>query len=351
MNAHKFHPLSMAPLAPVAQIAAVPQTVDSQQTVITSGSGLADHDPLPSWNNGPTKDAIVQFVRAVTSEGGPEYVPPAERIAVFDNDGTLWSEVPIVQMAFSIDRVKDLAAEHPEWRTTQPFQAVLEDDEQALTKDGLEGLAAMVAATHTGMTSEEFDGIVRAWFAAARHPRFDRRYTELVYQPKVELLAHLRANGFKTYIVSGGGIEFMRVFGERVYGIPPEQMVGSSIRTKYELRDGVPVLVRLPELDFYNDGDGKPRAIQKFIGRRPIAAFGNSDGDQQMLQWAAAGAGRRLMLLVDHTDADREYAYRILPSGLGRLETALAEAQQREWLVVDMKVDWNRIFAFQNAGS
>ena len=307
----------------------------------------AHQDPLPSWNERPTKDAIIQFVRAVTTEGGAEYVPPAERIAVFDNDGTLWSEMPIVQLAFVVDRVKELVAEHPEWRTTQPFQAVLEDDQQALAAAGLEGLAALAAATHTGMTSEEFDGIVRAWFAAARHPRFDRRYTELVFQPKVELLAHLRANGFKTYIVSGGGIEFMRAIAEEIYGIPPEQVIGSSGKTRYELRDGVPVLVRLPELDFYNDGDGKPRAIQKFIGRRPIAAFGNSDGDQQMLQWAGAGAGRRLMLLVDHTDADREYAYRILPSGLGCLETALAEAQQRGWLVVDMKADWRRVFAFQ----
>ncbi len=324
MNAHKFHTLGSAP---------------------------AVQDPLPAWNDGPTKDAVVEFVRAVTTAGGPDYVLPAERIAVFDNDGTLWTEVPTVQLAFAVDRVKALAAEHPEWRFTQPFKAVLEDDLQALAAEGLEGLAALAAATHTGMTSEEFDGIVQAWFAAARHPRFDLPYTEVVYQPMVELLGYLRANGFKAYIVSGGGIEFMRAVAEEIYGIPPEQVIGSSGRMRYELRDGVPVLVRLPELDFYSDGDGKPRAIQKFIGRRPIAAFGNSDGDQQMLEWAAAGAGRRLMLLVDHTDADREYAYRIDPTGLGRLETALVEAQQRGWLVVDMKADWRRVFAFQNAGA
>lgn len=311
-------------------------------------SGPADQDPLPSWNEGLTKQALVEFVRAVTKEGSPDYVPAPERIAVFDNDGTLWTEGPVpVQLAFVVDRVKLLAAEHPEWRSTQPFQAVLEDDKQAVAAAGLQGLADLAAATHTGMTSEEFDGLVRAWFGVARHPRFDQPYTELAFQPMVELLVHLRANGFKTYIVSGGGIEFMRAVAQEIYGIPPEQVVGSSGRTRYELRDGVPVLLRLPELDFYNDGDGKPRAIQKFIGRRPIAAFGNSDGDQQMLEWTAAGAGRRLMLLVDHTDAAREYAYRLDPSALGRLEATLAEAQQRGWLVADMKADWRRIFAFQ----
>jgi phosphoglycolate phosphatase-like HAD superfamily hydrolase len=310
--------------------------------------GPADQASLSSWNEGPTKEAIVQFVRAVTTEGGPDYVPPAERIAVFDNDGTLWTEMPdFAQFAFVVDRVRALAAEHPEWRTTQPYQAVLEGDRQALAAAGLEGLATLVAATHAGMTSEEFDGIVRAWFAAARHPRFGRPYTELAFQPMVELLAYLRANGFKTYIVSGGGIEFMRAVAHEIYGIPPEQVIGSSGRTRYELRDGVPVLVRLPELDFYDDGEGKPMAIQKFIGRRPIAAFGNSDGDLQMLQWTAAGSGRRLMLLVDHTDADREYAYRIHPTGLGRLEMALAEAQQRGWLVAGTKSDWKRVFAFE----
>lgn len=309
-------------------------------------SGPAGQDPLRSWDEGPTKDAIVRFVGAVTAVGGPDYVPPAERIAVFDNDGTLWAEVSLVQMAFVADRVQALVAEHSEWRMIRPFRAMLEDDQRAPAATGLKGLATLAAATHTRMTSEEFDGIVRAWFAAARHPRFGRPYTEAAFQLMVELLGCLRAHGFKTYIVSGG-IEFMHAVAQEIYGIPPEQVIGSSGRTRYELRDGVPVLVRLPELDFYNDKEGKPEAIQKFIGRRPQAAFGNSDGDQQMLQWTAAGAGCRLMLLVDHTDANREYVYRLHPTVLGNLEAALAEARQRGWLMVDMKKDWNRVFAFE----
>jgi phosphoglycolate phosphatase-like HAD superfamily hydrolase len=313
-----------------------------------TGPGDPPRDPLASWNEGPTKEAIVQFVEAVTTEGGPDFVAPAERIAVFDNDGTLWTEMPgFVQFDFAVDRIKALVDDHPAWRTTPPFQGVLEDDLGALLAGGLEGLGALVAATHAGMTSEEFDTIVRAWFADARHPRFDRPYTELAFQPMIELLGYLQANGFKTYIVSGGGVEFMRAIAQDVYGIPPEQVIGSSGKARFELRDGVPVLVRLPELDFFNDGGGKPAAIQKFIGRRPIAAFGNSDGDLQMLQWTSAGPGRRLMLLVDHTDAEREYAYRHHPTGLGRLETAVAEAQQRGWLVVDMRADWRRVFAFE----
>ena len=303
-------------------------------------------DPLSSWNDGNVKRSILDFVMRVTTEGGAEFVPPEERIAVFDNDGTLWSEQPFyIQLAFALDRVKALVPEHPEWRTTQPFQAVLEDDHQALGAAGMKGLLELVAATHTGMTSDEFDRTAREWFATARHPRFNRPYTDLAYQPMVELLGHLRANGFKTYIVSGGGIEFMRVISERLYGIPPEQVIGSSVKIKYELRNGVPVIVRLPELDFFDDKEGKPVAIQKFIGRRPIAAFGNSDGDQQMLQWTAAGPGRRLMLLVDHTDAEREFVYRVSP--MGRLELALDEAHQRGWTVVSMKDDWKRIFAFE----
>jgi len=265
----------------------------------------AQTDPLPSWNDGELKQTILSFVELVADQGGPDYVPPTARIAVFDNDGTLWSEQPLyIQLAFALDRVKALAPEHPEWRTNQPFQAVLDDDRQALGAAGLKGLLEVVAATHAGMTSEEFDRIARDWFATAKHPRFNRPYTDLTYQPMVELLGHLRANEFKTYIVSGGGIEFMRAISEQLYGIPTEQVIGSSGKVRYELRDGAPVLVKLPELDFFDDKDGKPVAIQKFIGRRPIAAFGNSDGDQQMLQWTAAGPGRRLMLLVDHTDAD-----------------------------------------------
>jgi haloacid dehalogenase-like hydrolase len=309
-------------------------------------ANAAQADPLPSWNEGEPKRNIITFVQSVADQNGPDYVPPAARIAVFDNDGTLWSEQPLyVQLAFALDRVKALAPEHPEWRTTQPFQAVLEDDHQALGAAGVKGLIELVVATHTGMTSDEFDRTAKDWLATARHPRFNRLYTDIAYQPMVELLGYLRANGFKTYIVSGGGIEFMRVISEQLYGIPPEQVIGSSGKIKYELWDGVPVIVRLPELDFFDDKEGKPVAIQKFIGRRPIAAFGNSDGDLQMLQWTAAGPGRRLMLLVDHTDAEREFLYRVSP--IGRLELALDEAHQRGWTLVSMKDDWKRIFAFE----
>ena len=311
-----------------------------------SAAHAAQADPLPSWNEGASKQSIVAFVQAVTNQNGPDYVAPTNRIATFDNDGTLWAEQPLyIQLAFAVDRVKALAPEHPEWRTTQPFQAVLEGDREALGAAGVKGLLELVMATHAGMTNEEFDRIAKEWFATARHPRFNRPYTDLAFQPMVELLGYLRANGFKTYIVSGGGVEFMRVISEQLYGIPPEQVIGSSGKTRYELRDGVPVLVRLPELDFFDDKDGKPTAIQKFIGRRPLAAFGNSDGDHQMLQWTAAGSGRRLMGLVDHTDAEREFEYRV--SSMGRLENAAVEAQQRGWTIVSMKDDWKRIFAFQ----
>ena len=311
-----------------------------------SAAHAAQADPLPSWNEGASKQSIVAFVQAVTNQNGPDYVAPTDRIATFDNDGTLWAEQPLyIQLAFAVDRVKALAPEHPEWRTTQPFQAVLEGDREALGAAGVKGLLELVMATHAGMTNEEFDRIAKEWFATARHPRFNRPYTDLAFQPMVELLGYLRANGFKTFIVSGGGIEFMRVISEQLYGIPPEQVIGSSGKTRYELRDGVPVLVRLPELDFFDDKDGKPTAIQKFIGRRPLAAFGNSDGDHQMLQWTAAGSGRRLMGLVDHTDAEREFEYRV--SSMGRLENAAVEAQQRGWTIVSMKDDWKRIFAFQ----
>jgi hypothetical protein len=306
----------------------------------------AEADLLPSWHEGEPKRSILEFVQSVSDENNPDYVPPAARIAVFDNDGTLWSEQPFyVQLAFALDRVKALASEHPEWRTTQPFQAVLEDDRRALGAAGAKGILELVVATHTGMTSEEFDRISRDWLTTAKHPHFTRPYTDLAYQPMVELLGYLRNNGFKTYIVSGGGIEFMRVISEQVYGVPPEQVIGSSGKIKFDQQDGLPVLVRLPELDFFDDKEGKPVAIQKFIGRRPIAAFGNSDGDLQMLQWTAVGGTRRLMVLIDHTDAEREFDYRISP--LGRLELALEEAEQRGWTVVSMKDDWKKIFAFE----
>ncbi len=306
----------------------------------------AQGDPLPSWSDTGAKRSMVTFLEAVTHQNGPDYVAPAARIAVFDNDGTLWSDQPLyVQLAFALDRVKALAPEHPEWRTTQPFQAVLENDSKALGAAGIKGILELVVTTHAGMTTDEFERIGKAWFASAKHPRFNRPYTDIAFRPMVELLDHFRANGFKTYIVSGGGNEFMRVIAEQLYGIPPAQVIGSSGKLKYELRNGVPVIVRLPELDFFDDKEGKPAAIQKFIGQRPIAAFGNSDGDLQMLQWTAGGSGRRLMVLVDHTDATREFDYRISP--MGRLDVALTEANQRGWTVVSMKDDWKRIFAFE----
>jgi hypothetical protein len=303
-------------------------------------------DPLPSWNDGPAKQAILDFVKATTDQASPKFVPPAERIAVFDNDGTLWVEHPMyTQLAFALDRVKALAPKHPEWREKPPFKDVLDNNLPALAASGKRGLMELIMATHAGMTTQEFEKTVQDWLATARHPRFKRPYTELVYQPMLELLSYLRANGFKTFIVSGGGIEFMRPWTGKIYGVPPEQVVGSSIKTKYELQEGKPVIVRLPELDFIDDKAGKPVGINKFIGRRPLAAFGNSDGDLEMLQWTAAGQGARLMLLVHHTDAKREYAYD-RQAHFGRLNKALDDARQQGWVVVDMQKDWQRIFPF-----
>ncbi len=311
---------------------------------ILAAAALAD--PLPSWNAGPAKKAIVEFVRAVTDKSSPNYVSPEQRIVTFDNDGTLWSEQPMYfQGFFTFDRVKALASQHPEWKERQPFKAILENDMKALAATGEKGIAEIIMTTHAGMTTEQFEKIVKDWFAAAKHPRFNRPFTDLVYQPMLELLAYLRENGFKTYIVSGGGVEFMRPWTEKVYGIPPEQVVGSSGKLKLEMREGKPVLMRLPEIDFIDDGPGKPVGIQKFIGRRPIAAFGNSDGDHQMLQWTAAGEGPCFMLLVHHTDAEREWAYD-RQSPIGRLNKALDEAQRRGWTVVDMKKDWKKVFPF-----
>jgi phosphoglycolate phosphatase-like HAD superfamily hydrolase len=306
--------------------------------------GLAQ-DQLPSWNDTAPKKAIVAFVERVTKQGAPDFVPPAERIATFDNDGTLWAEQPIYfQLAFALDRVKTLASQHPEWRDAQPFKAALEGDHAALAASGEKGLLEIVAATHAGMTTEEFNKIVADWLATARHPRVNRPYTDLVYQPMLELLAYLRANGFKTFIVSGGGVEFIRVFAEWVYGIPPEQVVGSSGVTKFQIGpDGKPVLTKEPKVEFIDDGPGKAVGINRFIGRRPVLAFGNSDGDHQMLQWTATGSGVRFMGLVHHTDAEREWAYD-RNSHIGRLDKALDEARQRDWTVVSMKSDWNRVF-------
>lgn len=300
--------------------------------------------PLSSWNEGPARAAITDFVAAVTDPGGPNFVPPAERIAVFDNDGTLWAEQPAYfQLLFAIDRVRALVPEHPEWATRQPFAAVLANDMAALAAGGEHALMELIMATHAGMTTEDFSAVVAGWLETARHPGTGRAYTEMVYQPMLELLAFLRANGFQTWIVSGGGIDFMRVFTESVYGIPPEQVVGSSIVTRFEMRGDTPVIVREPKIGFIDAKAGKPVAIQAHIGRRPIAAFGNSDGDLQMLQWTAAGDGRRLAAFVHHTDAAREWAYD-RASHIGRFDAGLDEAQAKGWLLIDMQRDLRRVF-------
>lgn len=309
-------------------------------------SQQANADPLPSWNEGATKQAILDFVRTTTDKNSPQFVPVEQRIATFDNDGTLWSEQPLYfQLSFAIDRVKALAPKHPEWKEKQPFKAVLENDLKTVFASGEHGLVELMMASHAGMTTTEFEAIVEDWLTTAKHPRFKRPYTEIVFQPMLELLSFLRANGFKTYIVSGGGIEFMRPWVAKVYGIPPEQVVGSSIKVKYELREGKPVLVRLPELDFNDDKAGKPVGIHRFIGRRPIMAFGNSDGDFEMLEWTTTGPGPRFGLLVHHTDADREWAYD-RKSPIGRLDKGLDEAAKRGWVIADMKRDWKAVYPF-----
>ena len=316
--------------------------------LLPAAPSLAQTDPLPSWNEGSAKQAILDFARRVTAAGGPDFVPVPERIATFDNDGTLWTEQPnYFEVIFAMDRVRALAARHPEWKTLEPFKWVIEDNRDALATMGEKGILQIIAATHADLTTEEFKQIVLDWVATARHPRFKRPYTDLVYQPMLELMAFLRANQFKTFIVSGGGIDFMRPCTERVYGIPPEQVVGSSGVTKYVLQaPDRPVLIKEPKVEFIDDGPGKAEGINRFIGRRPIFAFGNSDGDQQMLEWTAAGAGARFMGLVHHTDAVREYAYD-RNSPIGRLDKAWDEAARRGWIVVDMKADWKVIYPFE----
>jgi len=312
--------------------------------LLVAGSARSAEDPLPSWNDTPTKHAILDFVERVTAHGSPDFVAVPERIATFDNDGTLWVEQPMyTQLAFALDRIKALAPQHPEWKTTQPYQAVLEGDVKALAAAGKKGLLEIIAATHAGMTSAEFDEIALAWIRTAKHPTLDRLYTACVYQPMLELLAYLREKGFKTFIVSGGGIDFMRPWTESVYGIPPEQVVGSSIVLEYKVEDGVPVLERMPKIDFIDDKEGKPVGIHQHIGRRPILAFGNSDGDFQMLEWTTAGEGARLGAFVHHDDAEREFAYD-RKSHFGTLSRGLDEAPKHGWLVVSMEGDWNRIF-------
>jgi hypothetical protein len=313
--------------------------------LLAPAAARAQTDPLPSWNDGPTKQAIIQFVEKVTKEGSPDFVPVPERIATFDNDGTLWCEQPMYfQFLFALDRVKALAPQHPEWKDKEPFASLLKGDVKGALAGGEHTMLEIVAATHTGMTTEGFEKVVKDWIATAKHPILKRPYTECVYQPMLELLTYLRANGFKTFIVSGGGIEFMRPWTEAVYGIPPEQVIGSSGKLKFEMRDGQPVLVKLPEIDFINDKAGKPVGIQQHIGRRPICAFGNSDGDQQMLEWTGAGGGARLMMLVHHDDKAREFEYGA-KSPIGTFSDALmAEAKEKNWTVISMKDDWKTIF-------
>jgi phosphoglycolate phosphatase-like HAD superfamily hydrolase len=327
---------------------AVLSTLTVAVTVLALGGPLAHAaDALPSWNDGPAKQAIVKFVKEVTDKSGKSYVPPAERIATFDNDGTLWSEKPLYfQLAFALDRVKALVDKHPEWKNKEPYKSILAGETKSLVAAGEKAFVDLVSTTHAGMTTDEFEDIVREWLKTARHPRFKRPYTDLVYQPMLELLAYLRANGFKTFIVSGGGIDFMRVWVPRVYGIPPEQIVGSSNKFKFEYRDGKAVLLRLPEIEFIDDKAGKPVGIHRFIGRRPLMAFGNSDGDLEMLQYTTAGKGPRFGLIVHHTDAMREWAYD-RDSPVGRLDKALDAAPKHGWTVVDMKKDWKVIYPFQ----
>lgn len=316
-------------------------------TPLVAAASLATSDPLPSWNDGKAKTAILSFVSGVTDEDATTYVPPASRIAVFDNDGTLWAEQPnYFQFLFAINRIKELAALHPEWETEEPFASVMRDDKEGMFAASEEALIEMLLTVHGGMPAREFKKTVADWLASARHPKTGKAYSEMVYKPMLELLAYLRVNEFKTFIVSGGGIDFMRVFVEDVYGIPPEQTIGTRLKAEYEVRDGKPAIVKQRELAFFNDKAGKPVAIHQIIGRRPILAFGNSDGDFQMLEWTTAGDGMRLGMLVHHTDAEREWAYD-RDSPIGRLNRGLDEANDRGWVVVDMARDWAKVFPFE----
>jgi phosphoserine phosphatase len=302
-------------------------------------------DPLPSWNEGPSKARIRDFVVRVTNQHGPDFVPVEERVAVFDNDGTLWPERPVpTQLLFAIERVKTLAPEHPEWRTRQPFKGVLEGDPKALEESGEQQIGELIMATHAGSTSDEFEGFVRSFIATARDERFDQPYTSLSYKPMLELMSYLRASGFKTFVVTGGGVEFVRAWASEVYGVSSEQVIGSRTKERYELRNGRPVIVRLPEIDAVDDKEGKPVAIQEAIGRRPIAAFGNSDGDFEMLEWTTSQRGQTLGVLIHHTDAEREWKYD-RDARASTLSRALDEAPARHWVVTDMKTEWKVVFA------
>ncbi len=301
-------------------------------------------DPLPSWNDGPTKEAIVGFVEKVTKNGSPDFVPESQRIATFDNDGTLWAEQPVYfQLFYAIDQVKKKASDHPEWKTEEPFASVLKGDMKGVIDSGKEGLMKILAATHANMTAEEFRSNVSEWLKTARHPKTNRPFNEMIYQPQLELLEYLRANGFKTFIVSGGGVDFMRVFAEETYGIPPDQVVGTSLKAKYEVRDGKPVIIKLPEINLVDDKEGKPVGIHQYIGQRPIFVAGNSDGDYQMLEWATAGKGPRFGIILHHTDGKREWAYD-RDSHIGQLNKGLDDAGKKGWTVIDMQKDWKVVF-------
>jgi phosphoglycolate phosphatase-like HAD superfamily hydrolase len=301
--------------------------------------------PLASWKEGPNKKAIVDFVNATTDRASPKFVPAAERIATFDNDGTLWVEQPMyTQITFAFDRVKTLAPKNPHWLTLDPFQAVLKGDRAAMSKFNKKDLEEIIGATHAGTTSEEFQTVAKDWLASAKHPRFKRAYTECIYQPMLELMHYLRAHGFKTYIVTGGGQAFVRAFSDKTYGIPPEQVIGSSLKLKYTIKEGRPFMLRVPAIFLIDDEEGKPEDIELFIGRKPLAAFGNSNGDRQMLEWTQSGGGARLMMLVHHDDAEREYAYGA-DSKIGNFSISLmTEATQKGWNVISMKNDWRNVF-------
>ncbi len=320
-------------------------TVDQKETIETTTSAVVD--PLPSWNEGSTKTAIVNYVNDVTTEGSENFIPVADRISTFDNDGNLWSEQPVYfQLYFVLDRIKEMAKQHPEWKNEQPFKAVLENDMETIIKSGMEGIGQLLMVSHAGNNTEEFDAIVKDWVKTAKHPTKKVGYDKLVYQPMLELLAYLRANDFKTYIVSGGGVDFMRAFVSPVYGIPSEQIIGSRITTEFDYNDGNPRIIRTPGLDFNDDKDGKPLNIQKIIGKKPVLASGNSDGDLQMMQWAASNEYKSFMLYLHHTDAEREWAYD-RDSHIGKLDKGLDQANKDGWTVIDMAKDWKVIYPFE----
>ena len=312
------------------------QKIETAETIVS--------DPLPSWNEGQTKKTIISFVETVTNESNPDYIKPADRIAVFDNDGTLWSEQPYYfQLQFALDRVKTLAPEHPEWKKNPVLQAVISDDMAKVLSFGEKGLLEIVALSHSGITTDEFSDAVLTWINTAKHPKTGKLYKEMVYQPMIEVLEYFRANGFKTYIVSGGGVDFMRPWTQEVYGVPAEQVVGSSMKVAFEIRDGKPVLVKLPEINFIDDKEGKPIGIHQYIGKKPVAAFGNSDGDLQMLQYTASNNLKSLCVYIHHTDSVREWAYD-RNSHIGKLDAGLDEASAKNWTVADMKSDWRNIY-------